>query len=229
LAARETLVNEPRSAVRTKKGRLKRWVSKALADPACGLEFMDETWFVWVPPAGILNPQTRNGWAARQRPPRNASSRKKGQTTTSAYLFLDVKEQRVWVDYAAHTNSTETLTRLWQRVAHHQRRGHTRLVVIWDQASWHVSKKVRQAIREHNRAVNQARAGVKIVPVVLPVHAFWLNPVEAIIGFAKRTALPCRQFETLEQQLAAIDRVLLHRNLRKASAPKVEDLLTDLH
>jgi hypothetical protein len=92
-----------------------------------------------------------------------------------------------------------------------------------------VSKQVRQAIREHNQGVNRARAGVKIVPVVLPVHAFWLNPVEAIIGFTKRMALPCRQFETLEQQCETIDRVLLHRNLRKARVPKVEDLLTDLH
>lgn len=204
-------------------------MTKALADPACGLEFMDETWFVWVPPAGVLNPQTRNGWAEHQHPPRNASSRKKGQTTTSAYLFLDVKEQRVWLDYAAHTNSLETVTRLLQRVAHHQRLGHTRLVMVWDAASWHVSRKVRQAIRDHNRAVIRTGSGVRIVPVVLPVHAFWLNPVEAIIGFTKRTALPCRQFETLHDQQAAIDRVVLHRNLRKAHVPKVEDLLADLH
>lgn len=193
-----------------KKGRLKRWVSKALADPTCGLEYMDETWFVWVPPTWILNPVSGSGWAERQQPPRNGSSCKKGQTTTSAYLFLDAKEQRVWVDYAAHTNSVETLTRLMARVTHHQRLGHTRLVVVWDQASWHVSRTVRQTIREHNLGVNRARTGVKIVPVVFPVHAFWLNPVEALIGFTKRTALPCRQFESLEEQLAAIDRVLLH-------------------
>lgn len=204
-------------------------MTKALADPACGLEFMDETWFVWVPPQGIMNPEPGTGWAVHQHSPRNTASREKGKQTTSAYLFLDVKEQRVWVDYAAHTNSTEVLTRLMERVAQHQRLGHTRLVLVWDQASWHVSKQVRQAIREHNLGVNRTRTGVKIVPIVLPVHAFWLNPVESIIGFVKRTALPCRQFDTFVEQLAAIDRVLLHRNLRHARVPKVEHLFTDLH
>jgi hypothetical protein len=204
-------------------------VTKALADPACGLEFMDETWFVWNPPAGLLNPAAGSGWAVRQHPPRNRSCRKKGQTTKSAYLFLDVKEQRVAWRYADHTNSTETLTWLWERVAHHQRLGHTRLVMIWDAASWHKSRLVRHAIRTHNRQVHRDQVGVIIVPILLPVHAFWLNPVEAIIGFVKRTALPCRQFDTLEEQLAAIDRLLIHRNLRHASVPKVEDLLYDLH
>jgi len=87
-----------------------------------------------------------------------------------------------------------------------------------------VSKQVRQAIREHNLGVSRTWTGVKIVPLVLPVHAFWLNPIEAIIGFVKRTALPCRQFTALVEQLAAIDRVLLHYNLRHARVPKVEDL-----
>lgn len=204
-------------------------MSKALADPACGLEFMDETWFVWTPPCGVLNPEEGCGWALRRRPPRNRSNRTKGQTTKSAYLFLDIKEHRVAWSYAAHTNSTETLTRLWERVAHHQRLGQTRLVLIWDAASWHKSQQVRTAIREHNRRVNREQTGVKIVPILLPVHAFWLNPVEAIIGFVKRTALPCCQFDALEDQLAAIDRTLIHRNLRKATVPKVEDLLNDLH
>lgn len=204
-------------------------MSKALADPACGLEFMDETWFVWNPPEGLLNPQEGSGWSLRRCPPRNKSNRKKGQTTKSAYLFLDVKEQRVAWSYSDHTNSTETLTRLWERAAHHQRLGHSRLAMIWDAASWHKSKQVRTAIREHNRRVTREKSGIKIVPILLPVHAFWLNPVEAIIGFTKRTALPCRQFNTLEEQLAAIDRTLLHRNLRHASVPKVEELLYDLH
>jgi len=82
-----------------------------------------------------MNPEAGSGWAAHQRPPRNTSAREKGKRTTSAYLFLDVKEQRGWVDYAAHTNSTGVLTRLLARVAQHQRLGHTRLVLVWDQAS----------------------------------------------------------------------------------------------
>ena len=34
-----------------------RLVERAQADPAWGLEYEDETWFVWVPPQGIMNPE----------------------------------------------------------------------------------------------------------------------------------------------------------------------------
>jgi hypothetical protein len=37
-------------------------------------------------------------------------------------------------------------------------------VLIWDNASWHVSKRVRAWIRAHNRRVKQDRQGVRIVP-----------------------------------------------------------------
>lgn len=47
--------------------------------------------------------------------------------------------------------------------------------------------------------------GVKIVPVSLPVHAFWVNRVEAVIGQAKQRVLPCRQFASPEEQRGALD------------------------
>jgi hypothetical protein len=39
-------------------------------------------------------------------------------------------------------------------------------VLIWDNASWHVSKAVCAWIRAHNRQVKQERHGVRIVPAV---------------------------------------------------------------
>ena len=49
-----------------------------------GFEYADETWFVGVPPSGIMNPQPGAGWS--ERTPRNKSTRKKGQETFTAYL-----------------------------------------------------------------------------------------------------------------------------------------------
>jgi transposase len=50
-------------------------------------------------------------------------------------------------------------------------------VLVWDNASWHVSKRVRRWIGEHNRGV-KAKGGCKIRVCGLPVKAPWLNPIE---------------------------------------------------
>ena len=52
------------------------------------------------------------------------------------------------------------------------------LVLVWDNAAWHVSQRVRTWIRAHNRRVKAAGAGVRILACRLPVKAPWLNPIE---------------------------------------------------
>ncbi len=51
-------------------------------------------------------------------------------------------------------------------------------VVIWDNASWHVSKAVQTWIRIHNQQVKQQGQGVRILSCYLPVKSPWLNPIE---------------------------------------------------
>ena len=55
--------------------------------------------------------------------------------------------------------------------------GMTTLVVIWDNASWHVSKAVRAWLRAHNQRVHR-EGGVRLVPCFLPRKRPWLNPSE---------------------------------------------------
>ena len=52
------------------------------------------------------------------------------------------------------------------------------LVLIWDNASWHVSKRVRSWIRDHNRFVKLRGKGVRIILCLLPIKSPWLNPIE---------------------------------------------------
>jgi len=60
--------------------------------------------------------------------------------------------------------------------------GRQHVVVIWDNASWHVSREVKTWIRQHNRAALQAaregKPGVQIIPCWLPVKSPWLNRIE---------------------------------------------------
>jgi transposase len=59
-------------------------------------------------------------------------------------------------------------------------------ILIWDNASWHVSKAVRAWIRAHNRTVKQQGQGVRILVCYLPVKSPWLNPIEPKWVHSKR-------------------------------------------
>jgi hypothetical protein len=51
------------------------------------------------------------------------------------------------------------------------------LLLVWDNAPWHVSQRVRAWIKAHNRRVKQ-EGGVRILACYLPVKSPWLNPIE---------------------------------------------------
>ncbi len=59
------------------------------------------------------------------------------------------------------------------------------LLLIWDNASWHVSKAVRGWIRDHNRQVKETGKGVRILACYLPIKSPWLNPIEPCWAYAK--------------------------------------------
>jgi DDE superfamily endonuclease len=58
------------------------------------------------------------------------------------------------------------------------RRGKTALLLVWDNAAWHLSREVRTRIRAHNRAVKATGRGVRIVACFLPTKSPWLNAIE---------------------------------------------------
>ena len=52
-------------------------------------------------------------------------------------------------------------------------------VLIWDNASWHISRQVRRWIGSHNRALKKGeKEGVRIVGCLLPKKSPWLNSME---------------------------------------------------
>jgi hypothetical protein len=98
--------------------------------------------------------------------------------------------------------------------------GKRALLLIWDNASWHVSGRVRAWIKAHDRRA-KAEGGVRIVACFLPVKAPWLNAIEPKWVHGKRAIIEpdrklsgdeviervcgyygCEQLEPLEQQVA---------------------------
>ena len=55
--------------------------------------------------------------------------------------------------------------------------GKRALLLVWDNASWHASKRVRAWIKAHNRQAKRD-GGVRIVACYLPVKSPWLNAIE---------------------------------------------------
>ncbi len=67
--------------------------------------------------------------------------------------------------------------------------GRTALLLVWDNASWHLSREVRTWLRAHNRQVKQTKVGVRIVSCFLPTKSPWLNPIEPKWVHAKRAVV----------------------------------------
>lgn len=64
--------------------------------------------------------------------------------------------------------------------------GKEALLLIWDNASWHKSKEVRNWIAAHNREAKASGCGVRVVPCLLPTKSPWLNPIEPKWVHSKR-------------------------------------------
>jgi hypothetical protein len=58
-----------------------------------------------------------------------------------------------------------------------EQEGKKALLLVWDNAPWHTSQRVRAWIKAHNRKAKQ-EGGVRIVACYLPSKSPWLNPIE---------------------------------------------------
>jgi len=81
--------------------------------------------------------------------------------------------------------------------------GKTALLLVWDNASWHLSKEVRDWIRAHNRRVRD-RGGVRIVPCPLPIKSPWLNPIEPKWVHGKRKVVEPDRLLTAHELAARV-------------------------
>lgn len=79
--------------------------------------------------------------------------------------------------------------------------GKSVLLMVWDNASWHISREVRAWIRTHNQQVKRERHGVRLLSCNLPTKSPWLNAIEPHWIHAKR-------------KVSEADRLLPARELR---------------
>ena len=196
-----------------KKNDRDRLIALAERHPDYALGFQDEVWWsrvtqpnlhAWVDEDAALRLVAQT--APKDDPDRKALacygllvSCPAAPTTLPEQVWLRFVEDRpisaVTTQYLAWC--CDKLTKLGKKA----------LLMIWDNASWHISKEVRSWIRAHNRAVKQQGAGVRIVACYLPSKSPWLNRIEPHWMHGKRKVVEPARLLTA-QELA--DRVCAH-------------------
>lgn len=76
--------------------------------------------------------------------------------------------------------------------------GKTALLMIWDNAKWHVSKEVRTWIKTHNRTAKQ-EGGCRVLACRLPSKSPWLNNIEPKWVHGKRAIVEPDRKLTVEE------------------------------
>lgn len=136
------------------------------------LGFQDETWWTRLAQPDL------HAWAAEE-PLRLLPNERDGvKEALACYGLLRADTGAMllrFVDGRPVSQVTEDfLGWLCERFAQEGKRV---FVLVWDNASWHISKRVRRWIGAHNRRVKR-EGGCKIRVCGLPVKAPWLNPIE---------------------------------------------------
>jgi hypothetical protein len=204
VATGQALDHQPRPGIRAKKSSRDRLIRLAQTHPTWTLGFADEVWW-----SRVARPSVRT-WAAPTHPLRlvEQTVAKHEPKAVACYGLLG----RSWL--AAGDDPTETL---WLRFVDGRplsgvttsflawcadklaTAGQTALLLVWDNASWHISREVAAGIAAHNRRVKAGEARVRIVVCPLPIKSPWLNPIEPKwVHGKKRVVEPARLLTTAE-------------------------------
>jgi hypothetical protein len=168
-----------RSPLRKKKRRRDRLMEVAAADPEWATGFEDECWW-----SRVALP-TLSSWAQEGKPlrllQRSVAKDDPEPKTISCYgLYLPQLEE-TWLRFVdgrpVSSITTQFLSWCCEKL---EALGKKALLLIWDNASWHVSKELRRWLGKHNRRVKESggEGGVRIVSCLLPKQSPWLNAIE---------------------------------------------------
>jgi len=144
----------------------------------------DECWF-----SRFAQPQMHAFAAAENNLRLVQREAEKGETDKAIACYgavCDKTNDRFFCFAAGQPNSEKSIAFLSTLLASAQERGQRVLVVIWDRATWHVSKKVTSWVRQHNQQAKQEEHGLRLLTCLLPSKSPWLNPMEPIWLHAKR-------------------------------------------
>ncbi len=178
LGASQALDHQPRPGVREKKRRRDRLIRLAQDNPDTWvIGFEDETWW------SRLALPSLNSWAEAGEPMRliqqSVAKDDPDPKAISCYGLYLPEFEEVWLRFVDGRPVSGITTRFLSWCCKRlEAAGKKVWLLVWDNASWHTSKEVREWITSHNRQVKRSGRGVRILPCLLPKKSPWLNPIE---------------------------------------------------
>jgi hypothetical protein len=159
----------------------------AEADSEWAVGFLDECWW------SRLALPTLNSWSEQGEPLRllqkSVAKDDPEPKAISCYgLYLPGIDGKTWLRFVdgRPVSSITTQFLRWSLEELEEIGKKKVLLLIWDNASWHISKEVRRWLGKHNRRVKESGEGVRIVSCLLPKQSPWLNAIEPKWVHAKR-------------------------------------------
>jgi transposase len=184
-----------------KKARRDRFIQLASEHPEWVLGFLDEVWW-----SRLARPPLR-AWSAGDPMKLHVLSRPESDPDPVAiccYGLLRQDTNKVMLRFVEGRPSGDVTAQFLAWVCEHfGAEGKTRLIVVWDDASWHSGRPVSDWVAEHNRRVEH-EGGVEIVLCPLPVKSPWLNNIETRWGPAKRAILEPDRILTGQEVLTRV-------------------------
>ncbi len=155
------------------------------ANPEWAIGFEDECWW-----SRVALP-TLNAWSADDEPlrlvQRSLAKDDPEPKAISCYGLHLPEIGETWIRFVDGRPVSSITTRFLEwSLEKLEAAGKKVLLLIWDNASWHVSKEVRRWLGKHNRRVKESGFGVRIVSCLLPKQSPWLNSIEPKWVHAKR-------------------------------------------
>jgi len=143
--------------------------------------FLDETWF-----SRLARPALHS-WSEAGEPLRlieqSVEKDDPDPKAISCYGLYVPELEKVWLRFVDGRPVSSITTRFLSWCSKKlQAAGKRVWVLIWDNASWHLSKEVREWLRSHNRKVKNSADGVRIISCLLPKKSPWLNSMEPKVG-----------------------------------------------
>ena len=184
--------HQPRSRVRTKKSARDRLIRLAASHPTWALGFQDEVWW-----SRLARPSLQV-WTEeddRLRLVEQAVAQDDPDPKALACYGLLLRAEptdaaaadELWLRFVdGRPVSPVTIDYLDWCCRKLQDIGKDALLMVWDNAAWHVSHQVRAWIRDHNRRVKRQGRGVRIIACYLPSKSPGLNAIEATWVHGKR-------------------------------------------
>lgn len=168
--------HQPRPRVRAKKKARDRLIRLAAFHPEWVLGYQDETWWSRLALPAV------HAWTDEGRPLRLVGRAVPKADTDpkalSCYGLLRADTGGMMLRFVTgRPVSQVTEDFLAWACDRLKAEGKTALLLVWDNAAWHASKRVRAWIRAHNRTARR-KGGVRVVACFLPVKSPWLNRIE---------------------------------------------------